>query len=82
MSQPPLTRPRSRRRGNSTASCDMSSMSAFLIFVGVNLYCIARLLLERRSVQLTEDELRLRQFPTAESCGRRQAVQDGNLGTH
>ena len=53
-----------------------------LVFVGINLFWVARLLLERRSVQLTEDELRLRQFPTAESCGRRQAVQDGNLGTH
>ena len=52
MSQPPLTGPRSRPRGNSTPSCDTSSMSAFLIFVGINRFWAARLLLERRSVQL------------------------------
>ena len=62
MSQPPLTGPRSRPRGNSTPSCETSSMSAFLIFVGINRFWAARLLLERRSVQLTEDEQRLRQF--------------------
>ena len=33
-----------------------------LVFVGINLFWVARLLLERRSVQLTEDEQRLRQF--------------------
>src|SRR6516164_5723253 len=30
-----------------------------LVFVGINLFWVARLLLERRSVQLTEDEQRL-----------------------
>src|SRR6516225_5169356 len=34
MGQPPLTRRRSRPRGNSTPNYDTSSMSAFLIFRG------------------------------------------------